>query len=336
MNHYGYYMFLGLGDFGMPEQVGPEWTSTWNLAKWREKVDELVVLGTNTLFLYLIGHKLPYPSGQFPDCVEQDHPNVKDDFLQALIDLCRERDIEVVAVFTTTGHAAGYTSLHPQAATQDRDGSLRVEQGILCHHNQEGIAYPLGAITECLERYHGFSGVILHPPEFSVPCFCGECRRLYEESRGKDLLSVPEEEARGFFMSTNLAFQKTVLEPEIRQRVPGCRFLTFTIPWVFETHFEQLAEHIAPETTIVDWDYRLSDEDRARVPGRLKRLMQFGHQVWFMPTCGFAFDREKSSDEQADAVLAQIRAALAAGIEDVVYFMGPVWWPTVERTSLTG
>jgi hypothetical protein len=115
INHYGYYVFLGLGDFWQVEHPSPEretfvapspltsqWTSTWTLSVWKERIEQWSRLGTNTLFIYLMGDRLPYQSEKFSDCVETEHPNVKSDFFQDVIDFALERNIQLVAVFTTT------------------------------------------------------------------------------------------------------------------------------------------------------------------------------------------------------------------------------------------
>lgn len=330
---YGYYLFLGLGDFEVPQPLGPEWTSTWDLSAWLERIEELARLGANTLFIYLLGHRLPYPSSRFPECVEEQHPNVKAEFFQSVLDRCGEKGIYLVAVFSTTGHAKAYTARHPELAICDRGGKPQVDTGIMCHHKEGARRYCTEVIDECLERYRGFSGVILHPPEFLQPCFCMACQETYRRGYGRSLMAANEEEAKEFFMATNLHFQRTVLEAGIRRRLPEARLMTFTIPWVFDTHFEQIAREVDPATVIVHWDYNLTDQRVGALPSRLRQYHQFGHEVWFMPTSGFAFSPERSPAGQAAAVLRQVNSAVEAGVKGIVYFMGPKWWPTVEETS---
>lgn len=346
INHYGYYVFLGLGDFAQLERLSPqqetlaapspftsEWTSTWDLFVWREKIEHWLRLGTNTLFVYLMGHRLPYRSEKFRDCVEAEHPYVRNDFFQDVVDSALEKNIQLVAVFSTTGHAKCFTALHPHLAIHDRNGIPQPDTGILCHHKEEGRDYPLQVIRECLTRYHGFTGVILHPPEFHYPCFCEDCQEECRQVYGKELLSASNEEAQRFFMESNLHFQRTVLEAEIRLRLPDAELLTFTIPWVFEPHFERIAKQLDPNTIIVDWDYDLSEERAKMLQARLNRYKQFGNKVWFMPTSGYAFSRDGSREQQEQAVLRQIQLVLDAGVTDIIYFTGPAWWQTVEGTS---
>ncbi len=166
LKHYGYYLFLGLGDFEAPPHLGSEWTSTWDLHMWRERIENLIRLGANTLFIYLMGHNLPYASHKFPEHIERMHPNVKRDFFQGVLDWCGQRGIEAIAVFSTTGHAKGYVSSHPELAIRGRDGRPQTQTGIMCHHKVEARRYCLQVIEECLGRYRGFAGVILHLRSF--------------------------------------------------------------------------------------------------------------------------------------------------------------------------
>lgn len=103
--HYGYYLFLGLGDYLAPGALGPDWTSRWDFSEWERCLDDLVRLGTNSLFVYLVGGRLPFASESYPDLIEPGHANVERDFFQSVIDGATVRGMEVVAVLSTTGHA---------------------------------------------------------------------------------------------------------------------------------------------------------------------------------------------------------------------------------------
>ena len=140
-NHYGYYMFLGMGDFQFTD-LSPDMTSTWDPAAWREKLNELCDLGTNTLLIYLMGHTLPFKSESYPECVEEDHPNVKEDFFQDILSLCEQRNIETIACFSTTGHARSFSAAHSQLAICRRSGEPWVDKGIVCHHREGALDYP--------------------------------------------------------------------------------------------------------------------------------------------------------------------------------------------------
>jgi hypothetical protein len=337
----GYYIFLGMGGFPPPKSLTPDWTSTWDLDQWRTRLDRLAELGCNTLMVYLMGHRLPYPSQCFPGCVEADHPNVRGEFLQQVLQEAKSRRMRLIATLTTTGHCRAFATANPQLVIVGPNGTTpaRGLQGtfdthILCHHNPSARRYCLDVIDEVLTRYSGFDGVILHPPEFAQPCYCALCRGAFAQHTGQDLLKAPEDQSQAFFMSSYLQFQRQELWPLVRRLTPGARPLMFTIPWVFQKHLEQVAQDIEPDTIIVDWDYGLDDQAPSLLGPRLRRYGALGHSVWFMPTCGYAFNSKADRHAQEQAVLRMISSAHDAGVQDIVYFMGPRWWPSVEATSM--
>ena len=210
---YGYYFFFGRGDWGMSRdrtfdptfggnvptrllgdwgthrqgtviEDAPEWTSAWDAAVWRGRIDFLVErLAADTLVLLMNGFELPYPSAQFPEAVESDHANVREEFLPQVLDYARERGLRVYAQFCTTGHAVAYALEHPECTTVAADGARHAAN--LCHHHPLGRAYARGVMDEVLARYRGFSGVSFHPPENALPCHCDYCRAAFENATGK-------------------------------------------------------------------------------------------------------------------------------------------------------
>jgi len=268
---YGYYLFLGLGDYLSPDATEPDWTSSWGLREWERRLDELAQLGTNTLFVYLAGGRLPYPSERFPELVEPGHLNVEDEFFQSVINSANSRGMEVVAVLSTTGHAGAMADLRPELAIEPgprqtaavpaftsafpegmQDGEAPVGTGILCHHKAGARDYATGVAQESLTRYTGFAGYVLHPPEFVTGCLCDECQAAYRERTGEELREAPDEVVRDFFMRTNLEFQRDVLEPVAASLIPRGRAFTFSIPWIFETSFEKVADLIPAHHTIIE------------------------------------------------------------------------------------
>ncbi len=132
-DHYGYYLFLGVGGYEAASSIGSSWTSRWDLPEWRRRIDSLVRLGTDTLFIFLTGDDLPFLSEHYPECAESGHPNVADDFFQQVLDHALEKNVEVAAVFSTTGHARGFARTRPELSTHNRQGRLQVGSGVLCH-----------------------------------------------------------------------------------------------------------------------------------------------------------------------------------------------------------
>ena len=353
--HYGYYLFLGLGDYLSPGDLGPDWTSRWDLSEWERRLDQLVRLGTNTLFVYLVGGRLPFTSESYPELLEPGHANVERDFFQSVIDGATARGMEVVAVLSTTGHARALTDARPELAIEtrpgasvtapsafpegmhdevvaDRDGEAVVGTGILCHHKSGARDYAMTVARECLTAYTGFSGYVLHPPEFVTGCLCESCRVAYRERTGEELRDASDEVVRSFFMETNLRFQRDELEPIVSELIPNGRAFTFSIPWIFEGGFDKVADLIPSHHTIIEWDYNQAPERIATLAERVREYGSAGHDVWFMPSAGLAFSPDTAA-EQTAGTLRQIEVVLDAGVEGIVYFVGPYWYPYIEPTS---
>jgi hypothetical protein len=336
MRHYGHYLFLGLGDFPTPRTLGPEWTCTWDAAEWRHRIDRLATLGDNTLFLFVMGTHLPFRSRRYPELAEAGHPNVERNFVQEILDHCAMSGVKVFAVFSTTGHSPEYVAQRPDAAKRDREGNP-VQHPVFCHNRYGAADYPLAIMDEVLTGYRGWAGVVLHPPEAADKldrlCFCEACRDLFAHRVGGDLMSAGEDDAVRFFWRTYVEFQRDQLESYVRRALPDTPILTFNIPVIYDRCFDLLQDGIDKRTRIIDWDYNLRDEYLALLPDRLRRFARFGHEVWFMPTSGYAFLRYLDPREQERAVHRQIELALDAGVKDTVHFVGPFWWPNVEATS---
>jgi hypothetical protein len=356
---YGYYVFVGRGDWGssrlgtMDPTFGgnvatsilgdwgrhrrgtslaeaPGWSSAWSPVVWRRHIDFLVDrLGADTLALLMNGYELPYSSARFPQAVERDHANVRDEFLQGVLDHARARGLALAAQFCTTGHAETYAALHPECTTVAADG--RRHPTNLCHHHPLGRAYAEGVAEEVLRRYRGFSGVSFHPPENAVPCCCACCRAAFETETGRPFEGADPKDVSDFYWASCLAFQRR-LEELATSIVPGVRIFSVTIPGRFEQDFDVVAGEIPQNTTFLHWDYWSFGE---RVPELLRSLRLFGsrgHRVVFVPSSGWSLDR--CGPDYGACVVEQIEAARRIGVRDVIYFVGAIWHePSLLATS---
>jgi len=347
---YGYYIFLGRGDWGTsrdktfdptfdgnvstkvlgdwgPHRQGteladaPQWSSGWDLRTWKRHVDFLIdPLGADTLFLVMNGYELPYPSESFPEAIELDHANVRDEFLPELLDYATGRGLTLYAQFCTTGHAVAYAHAHPDCTTILPDGKPHATN--LCHHHPRGRAYAETIVTEVLNRYEGFSGVSFHPPENAVPCACKHCRAAFEQQAGKPITEATEGEISDFYWASCMAYQHH-LEDIAMSILPDAPIGTATIPGQWEKDFAIIAQEVPKTTTIYHWDYWSFGE---RIPELIESLELFrsaGHRVVFIASAGWALD--KCGPDYGAKVVAQIDAARTAGVTDNVYFVGGIW-----------
>ena len=275
------------------------------------------------------GYELPYPSARFPEAVELDHANVREEFLQQVLDYARQRGLQVYAQFCTTGHAVGYATAHPDATTLAADGTRHAAN--LCHHHPHGRAYVTGVVEEVLTRYHGFTGVSFHPPENAVPCCCPYCRAAFTGATGTAFAEAAPEAISDFYWASCLHFQRE-MEEFARGFLPDARLLCITIPGRFERDFAIIAPEIPRSTLLMHWDY-WSFADR--IPALLDSLRCFaghGHQVGFIPSSGWSL--EKCGPSYGTQVVEQIDAVRQLGISDICYFVGGIWHePSLLATS---
>ena len=355
---YGYYMFVGRGDWGNSRQKtwdptfngnvatrllgdwgihrrgtdvkdASEWSTSWDGDTWNSRVDFLQdTLRADTLVLLANGYELPYPSERFPEAVELDHANVRHEFLQGVLDHARRRGLAVYVQFCTTGHAEGYAAAHPECTTVDADGHRHPVN--LCHHHPMGRGYAIGVAEEFLSRYRGFTGVSFHPPENAVPCRCAYCEAAFRRESGRSFASVPPQAISDFYWESCLSFQRE-METLARGRLPGAKVFAITIPGRFEEDFEVIAPQIPQDTTILHWDYWSYGEKIPQVLSSLRLFRSHGHRVGFIPTSGWSLD--KCGPDYGARVVEQIAAVRAAGVEDLMYFLGAIWHPESLRAT---
>ena len=335
----GYYIFFGYGDYHP--------SSSKNL----------IELDVNTLMIYLNGHKLPYKSKKYPEIIDANHPNCQEEFLKDLLIYLKKREIEVIAVITTTGHAGKFSDLNPESAIEianpnsnventlisfpehlkkgkliKKEGAAQLGYGVLCHNRSSTQKYAENIIVELISIYgEYFDGIALHPPESAYPCSCLECKKLFLMKYDKGL---PEfDEAREFFITTYLSFQNTVLFPLIQKIKPDCKLYTFTIPWMFESSFKLISPLISKEIIIIDWDYNLDLNRISTLGKRLTEYISAGNKIWFMPTAGFSFNKDDSIEKQITLVHEQIEIAESNGVSGIIHFLGPKNSDYIVETS---
>lgn len=356
--NYGYYIFLGTGDYHQPKVLSKEWTSTWGLNEWKIFLESIVELKANTLMVYLSGHSLPYKSYCYPELVDYDHPNVKNEFFTKVLSLAKNFGLYIIIVLSTTGHSAKFLEHHPNLSIKIRpgrvnlnkllspfpshirykknlaqEGSAQIGLGIICHNKASVKEHVINIIRECLNLYPQIDGVALHPPESIYPCFCQNCSSLFKKKYEIDMLRITDDVARQFYLDSYLEFQNNYLEKDIKSFLPHVQIYTFTIPWLFELSFGKSIQKISNETVIIDWDYNLS---RSRINKLHRRLINYGkydHQIWFMPTAGFGLDKTKKIQHQINNVRKQIKIAIDSDVSGIIHFIGPYLNLDLKKTN---
>lgn len=355
----GYYLFMGRGDWGLsrdqtfdptfggnvptrllgdwgPHRTGatladaPAWSSAWDLAGWRRRIDFLRdELGADTLVLLMNGYELPYPSVLFPEAVERDHANVRHEFFQQVLDHARDRGLTLGACFTTTGHARGYALAHPELTMVGATGQGALDN--LCHNNPGSRRYAEGVTREILPRYTGFTWIAFHPPENTQVCRCAHCARAFVHETGADFNQADATTIAAFHWRSCLRFQRD-LEQLAASLVAGARFFSVTIPGTFEEQFDVVAQNIPQNTLLLHWDYWSYGPQIPYLLASLDLFRSRGHRVAFAPSSGWNLD--KLGAAYGEAVREQIHAVRGAGIDDILAFVGAIWHePSLRATA---
>jgi hypothetical protein len=246
----GYYVFLGTGDY--KDEFGPK-TPSFSLADWKNLIDYLKSKGATTFIPLMTGHRLPYPSRAYPQYIETDANTARDLDPQLIIDYAKERRLEVILAFTTTGHCNGYARDHPEHCVVNEDGS---PADALCPNRPGAQGYPLGVLEEVLTRCKNYDGLLIHPPETRPECFCPDCQSFYKRESGKDYRTADARERQRFFIETYLRFAARFIR-RAGELAPLSVKLMFNCNWM-DDHLD-LIEALPEDLAVFYWDYDLRD-----------------------------------------------------------------------------
>lgn len=340
---FGYYLFLGSGDYEAPIETNNTWVLNWKRKEWNNFLYSAHQKGANTILIYLNGHSLPYPSKKFPNLVDENHSNVINEYFTEILSLAKIKySFNVIGVITTTGHAGYFSTLHPELAIKIREKNIDIEKllcsfpkylrankdkpkpgyaqigkGVLCHNNPKVREFAKNLVKDCLNYYKPLDGVAFHPPESIYTCKCQYCDTLFTEQYSENILSADDAIARKFFITTYLDFQKKILEKFLDNTVPSMQKYTFTIPWLFEELMPDIMKYIAQDTTLIDWDYNI---DMDRINGISQRISEYkknGHSIIFMPkNLGLDINSNVKINQQ-------ITFAQRQGTDGIIQFVGP-------------
>jgi hypothetical protein len=159
------------------------------LAEWKQAVDCFAEDDVNLLVLWMPGG---FRSRKFPLTwrYNEQHPNVRHDFVRELIDYAHTKRIRVLLGFTPFGYD-GVNQMprdHPDWKAKKGDGSPVDEFGIhswgwsLCPAHPETQRFMREYLREMIfEFYPNADGLMVESSDYNV-CQCGDCRaRPYEE-----------------------------------------------------------------------------------------------------------------------------------------------------------
>jgi hypothetical protein len=165
---------------------------TYDLADWERIVDDIHDDGGNTLLLWVGG---AFRSKKYPITWEynQDHENVRHDFVRGLIDYAHGKGIRVLLGFTPFGYDGvnQYPLEHPDLKAVRKGGKPVAPFGIgcwgynLCPSRPESQRFMLDYAREmAFDFYPNADGLLIESSDYAI-CHCKDCGgRFFEKEFG--------------------------------------------------------------------------------------------------------------------------------------------------------
>jgi hypothetical protein len=154
---------------------------TYDLADWKRIVNGIHEDGGNTLLLWIGG---AFRSKKYPITwrYNQEHENIRMDFLPDLIDHAHTKGIKVLLSFTPFGYDGvnQYPLEHPETRAVGKDGHPVGKAGIgcwgfnLCPSRPESQRFMLEYIREMLSFYPNADGLMIESSDYAI-CHCSDC-----------------------------------------------------------------------------------------------------------------------------------------------------------------
>ena len=172
---------------------------TYDLADWRLIVDGIHDDGGNTLLLWVGG---AFRSNKFPITwkYNEDHENVRKDFVRDLIDHAHTKGINVLLGFTPFGYDGvnQYPLEHPETRAIGKDGQPVGKAGIgcwgynLCPSKPESQRFMVEYVREMLGFYPNADGLMIESSDYAI-CHCPECGPKFFEKEFAFVRTISEE-----------------------------------------------------------------------------------------------------------------------------------------------
>lgn len=183
------------------------------LPQWKEMVDCLEEDGGNTLLLWTAG---AFRSRKFPVTwkYNEEHQNIRHDFVRELIDYAHQKKIKVLLCFTPFAYDGvnQYPLEHPELKATQRNGAPAQFWGMhswgynLCPARPESLRFMHEYVREmCFDFYPAADGVLIESSDYAI-CYCPECGQK--------------------FFEREFAFVKSISD-EIRERQPGAMVVVY-------------------------------------------------------------------------------------------------------------
>jgi hypothetical protein len=173
---------------------------TYDLAVWKQIVDGIHDDGGNLLLLWTGG---AFRSAKFPITwkYNQDHENVRHDFVRDLIDHAHAKGVRVLLGFTPFAYDGvnQYPLDHPELRARGEDGKPVGQAGIgcwgynLCPSKPESQRFMLDYVREMFfDFYPKADGLMIESSDYAI-CHCSDCGEHFFEKEFRFVREISEE-----------------------------------------------------------------------------------------------------------------------------------------------
>jgi len=195
-------------NIGGPDWLGHnQWAKEWGIQDeydYRGFIDWLASHKINHLNMWALNlaFGIAYDSPKFPECVNQHHPNVKNEFISDMIEYAHQRHIEVFVFIDFPDNWTAIIKAHPELAGEnvDIEALLNTEEekwdiyqkygevggeryranSWVCASNPKTMEFWEGYLHELLDIYPGIDGVGGQFEEHhSYRCNCDSCGKSF-------------------------------------------------------------------------------------------------------------------------------------------------------------
>jgi len=173
---------------------------TFDLADWTQIVDGIHDDGGNLLLLWMGG---AFRSEKFPITWQynEEHHNVRKDFVRHLIDHAHAKGIRVLLGFTPFGYDGvnHYPLEHPDLRATGKDGKPVGKFGIgcwgynLCPSKPQSQRFMLGYVREMFfDFYPNADGLMIESSDYAI-CHCPDCGERFFEKEFRFVRQISED-----------------------------------------------------------------------------------------------------------------------------------------------
>jgi hypothetical protein len=320
-DHFGYFIFMGRGDYWEETHKLAQWT----LEDWKKFADWMSAHKVDTLYLFMTGWALAYPSQRYASLVDGLSQNAKYNFLKSFIDYAHSRGLKVHLGISADDLGLGFGKLYPETRRMNRYGDHAPntaigELGGLVLENSRVKKYILDLFDELLTLYPNVDGVVVMGYEIDPDRYNPETRELFRKETGTELTRVSKTEKYRWYNEKYLDLLLELYQLVVAKN-PEREFVMFGFPW--QEEFVQMYRDKLPEAVKICIPY-YEWEDRSFHKWSLWPWVDAfgGERLVYMPT-GVAWAYPLDERDQMERHIGTDRlvsTAEALGVKTCIFY----------------